>query len=290
MNLIPGFHLISSDGIEDEPSGNGCDSQYDDSHSGNDRSLLFFGRLDLDQGLADIVFTSVCLALRHAVDPAAGGDAIVEVGVLSSVDALRREGSPAFVGGNNLEFFRSGLAALDSESLGRGFRVGGPRKLDLVVGKDLEIQTTPGEFLGLAVHQEGTRDTGLLVLALAPGLGLLLHDGFDLGLGFRRDVHPRSVFDTVGVSEIGSALHFADLLLRQLVDFFLEGHVVGGVGGFLHGGGNRSGGCLVLGFFRREKGGVHGKGDDITLLADGGKRLSSRSKGGCSLGKECDCE
>mmetsp|Transcript_15099 Transcript_15099/g.41991 ORF Transcript_15099/g.41991 Transcript_15099/m.41991 type:complete len:363 (+) Transcript_15099:176-1264(+) len=289
--------LESSNGIEHDSGRQGTNSENNDSNSGNNSTSLFVGGFDIDECLADIIFGAGGLALGDAVDPSTGSDRVVEVGVLSSVNALGGEGSPGLVRSNYLEFLRSGLAALDGESLGGSLRAGGPGELDLVVGDDLDIEATPGEFLCLGVHQEGSGNTGLLVFALAAGLGLLLHDGLDLGFLFGSDGHPRSVLDTVGVSQVGGALHLGDLDLGQFLDLFLEAHAVnvnvnvdvlvdGGSGG-----GSRSGlGSIGGRFLRREKGSVHVEGNIHARLLDSSQRLSSGSESGGSLYEKCNSE
>mmetsp|Transcript_22599 Transcript_22599/g.53345 ORF Transcript_22599/g.53345 Transcript_22599/m.53345 type:complete len:314 (-) Transcript_22599:149-1090(-) len=281
--------LEPSNGIEHDSGGQGTNSKNDDSNSGKNSTSLFVGGFNIDECLADIVFGAGGLALGDAVDPSTGSDRVVEVGVLSSVNALGGEGSPVLVRSNYLKFLRSGLAALDGESLGGSLRAGGPGELDLVVGDDLDVEATPGEFLCLGVHQEGSGNTGLLVLALAAGLGLLLHNGLDLGLLFGSDGHPRGVLDTVGVSQVGGALHLGDLDLGQFLDLFLEAHVVNVDGG--SGGGSRSGLSSIGGrFLRREKGSVHVEGNIHARLLDSGQRLSSGSESGGSLYEKCNSD
>mmetsp|Transcript_9243 Transcript_9243/g.20059 ORF Transcript_9243/g.20059 Transcript_9243/m.20059 type:complete len:274 (-) Transcript_9243:127-948(-) len=256
------LHLESSHWIQHDTGRKGTNSQNDDTNGGNNGSSLFIGSFDINQGLADIVFGTGRLAFGDAVDPTSGVDLVVQEGIFTTVDTLGGQRTPALVGSNGFEVFRSCRTALDGESLGGCLRAGGPGQFNLVVRNDLDVEASSAELLCLGIHEKGALNTGLLVLALAAGLGLLLHHGLDFGLLFRCDVHPRSVFNSVGVSQVGSLLHLGDFFLGELLGFFLQGHVVDiGRGGI---GGRR--------FFRGEKGGVHGKGADIhALLLDSSK-------------------
>ena len=136
----------------------------------------------------------------------------------------------------------------------------------------LEAQPGPAQLLRLAISEQVPAHVPLLLLPLAPRLGLVPHQRPDLVLLDRRDAHPRRVLHPVRVPEVGDLLRLLQLLLDHHFDLLLHGQRVErgrlgddlvpgglGLGDRVHGrrGGLGDGGRGGRGL-RRRRGGVLG--------------------------------
>mmetsp|Transcript_28322 Transcript_28322/g.77757 ORF Transcript_28322/g.77757 Transcript_28322/m.77757 type:complete len:260 (+) Transcript_28322:152-931(+) len=216
--------LLSLDGIgiEEGSGGKQADEKDGDSHSRNDGSALFLGRLNFHQTLTQIVFGAIGFAFRDAVKVTTGCQILVQIAVDTSVNALTRQWSIVFVRGNDFKVTRLGRTSLDQKPLCRGFSLRGPFQFDGIIIENVEAQASSRQFLRLRIDEQSALNILFLLLSLETSGGLVFDGLSDALFFFLGDFHPGRVLDAIGVAQVANLFGDGHFFFHQTFHFFFK--------------------------------------------------------------------